>query len=68
MLVDVEDAVDLGDEPVSKAEVSVGRADDRGDSCRDARTTTFNVASHNVAAVQLAAVPESIVFGLLGSR
>jgi len=30
--------------------------------------TTFIAAIHNVAAVQLAAVPESIVFGLLGSR
>lgn len=33
-LVDVEDAVDLGDEPVGEAKVPVGRSDDRGESCR----------------------------------
>ena len=34
MPVDVEDAADLGDEPVGEAKVSVGCADDRGESCR----------------------------------
>ena len=33
LLVDVEYAVDLGDEPVGEAEVSVGGADDCGDGC-----------------------------------
>ena len=33
LIVDVEYAVDLGDEPVGEAEVSVGGADDCGESC-----------------------------------
>ena len=43
MPVDVEDAVDLGDEPVGEAKVSVGRADDRGESCRVGETCVIRV-------------------------
>ena len=32
LLVDLEYAVDLGDEPVGETEVSIGGADDRGES------------------------------------
>lgn len=43
MPVDVEDAVDLGYEPVGEAKVSVGRADDRGESCRVGETCVIRV-------------------------
>lgn len=43
MLVDVEDAVDLGDEPVGEAEVSVGCADYGGESCGVCETGVIRV-------------------------
>ncbi len=43
MLVEVEDAVDLDDEPVGEAEVSVCRSDNRGESCRVSETGVTRV-------------------------
>ena len=54
MPVDVEDAVDLGYEPVGEAKVSVGRADDRGESCRVARPASSGSGSGRRCATAVA--------------